>query len=433
MRSKADHNEAESKRAKKGRPPGRTKPPPDDSPPAEKLTWALETIGTKRLSIAPDVLEDYDAILDAPRVRASASPEATKPELAKKARDVLATIFSELRNETDRLVGEAILAANQFAGMQVQQRKALLNGLKDGCGPDGYKRRRERVLEEIVGLLLVSDNARTDHIDVVSDAERALVQVATSAAAFYYAGMGVLFSFGLEEACGLSPWFLELGRSPTWNRWSAPTFDRFARFSESVTALQKVLTDDLNPKRRIAAEHLIAHIQSLHEGTVSYGPYPLGSPELKIIEEFSTRHYPEPDEVRHIDELKLAWSQWYGHQLFPTYRRGRPKDKPLKYRAFTFMLHKVVIIVRNIGQFVTYGEITPLEAERTRAHRELSYFHDTDSHSRVFNDQPLRLLADGVFDQLDTKLAQGPIVWDYITIEELFPGGHIVRNPIAGY
>ncbi|MBS1883590.1 MAG: hypothetical protein JSS97_11620 [Actinobacteria bacterium] len=120
----------------------------------DKLYDALTEIGTKRKSIHPSVLEDYDLLLECPQVSGRLNSR-DRARIARVAHTALREVVSTFPDRTDQLVGEAILAVGRFEGESVDERKRLVEETEiTGCSKDGYKRRRPKVLRAIVRSLL---------------------------------------------------------------------------------------------------------------------------------------------------------------------------------------------------------------------------------------------------------------------------------------
>jgi hypothetical protein len=174
----------------------------------EQLLDEIEEVGRNEQSMKPSALAGAYALLQCPEVLRRAGPEATDDQRRQAAHDALKAALATLPLR-DQLIGEAILAAPEYEGQNVDQRKRSLEETH-GISESAFKRRRKTILERIVEHLI----RRDDHSDPDSHltlddyrkALRAIERVLLDATELAYACRAHQFVRTLDQKLTTTDW-----------------------------------------------------------------------------------------------------------------------------------------------------------------------------------------------------------------------------------
>ncbi len=267
------------------------------------LKRELEIIGRRPYPLDPGVLIRHDLVLGCPAVVARAGPNAPRDLRAKKAGDVLREIIATVRDDTDRWIAEAALAANSgYEGKRIYERQELL--VKEhGITKDIYADHRISVFWKLVYALrapLLDDASSLISPSVARVASLHPSQVGALATRLYYMIIAtkVLTTARLRLLGGDAL----LLREPNLPFYSLHvTFLLIAhRYLHTMTAPEKVAKPDLADiyQRIVASGPLpdIVYLAHIYGGR-DEPEYPPGAPNDKA------------DRL-----LRLAWKEWYERQ-----------------------------------------------------------------------------------------------------------------------
>jgi hypothetical protein len=164
------------------------------APDLKPLLKELEKIGRIRRSIEPSALGGFPNLLGCSAVLNRVRPGVIKEQAA---HDALKAAIAALPTPDDRLIGQAILAADKFVGDDVNTRKRTLD---EDHGIDGnrYKLRRPHILRLLVEYLAF-ETSHTGDIDSYTAAVRDLTCLFTDVARLGYCCIAYNFVIDFDK------------------------------------------------------------------------------------------------------------------------------------------------------------------------------------------------------------------------------------------
>lgn len=396
----------------------------------ESLYQALTHIGTRRKSIKPGVLREYEVLLGCPQVRSRAGAQSGPDELAEAAARALIEAIELLPDDTDRLVAEAILAVGRFEGKSVGRRKEQVNETPEiGCSPNAFKHRRKRVLTELVRYLFRERTAYVPEPEVaLAEAEqdpaskgsmglRWLNRVAVLAAELKFRAFTARFVAQMHyEFDRRHPYRFPETPETIWNECSKQLFRAYVEF---IAGLRYAISSpELRPLPAAILTHLpqrtFDELTDLLERTVLAGPSLARYTETLTL--YANGHLGPSDEWVE----RIFWQEWN-----PWFYAEVVRHKASRYRWSMQVPAAAALIEedehsRPLGVEVLAGQATEVESlirphteyltpvaanSRRRAMKAISFYFDFDEWLPALNGQSLRDLAESRFEQYEAQFS----------------------------
>jgi hypothetical protein len=158
------------------------------------LIEELEDIGRNQRSMEPAALGGYPYLLGCSAVLSRVRQGLTKEQAA---HDALKDAIAALPTPDDRLIGQAILAADKFVGDEVNTRKRTLDE-DHGIDENRYKRRRPKILSLLAGYL-EPETGRTDDMADYTASIRDLTCLFTDVAHLSYCCVAYTFVLDFDK------------------------------------------------------------------------------------------------------------------------------------------------------------------------------------------------------------------------------------------
>ncbi len=398
-------------------------PAPVADPTTNPLYLELGDIGTKEKSIEPPALEKekYAHLLRCREVQRRVRPGASITQLAQQASLALKDAISNIPGPTNKLVAEAVLGAtDQFEGLLIKQRKEIVAKHPNGCSEESYKRRRKRVLLDIIRFLerqtldvpiLSAPYGPTVTETETNTADRdpvdsALWALAANASQLHYAGLASFFvsKFSSKLAANRVHY---LG----WHRYASAesTFEFYwllyigwYRPLTLYEPLDPLSRESIAIKRSIDTHQTLAF---LLQTIVEQSPFNY-SHDLLLHQHgggIGGIAMSESGEIR--DLYATVWLPWFSKSI-----NHRDSTAPSALEIITAKSGAIALI---IGNQVGFGDYPALSTARTMAHHSIAHHFNFDEWTPIVDGKSLRQHADAYFDSASTELANSDIVWYY--------------------
>lgn len=139
----------------------------------------LERLGRVARSIKPVALANCKELCLSSNVKARLGRNASEAEKLAAAHAALLDAIADLPTQQDRHIGEAVLAANNYEGLLVQQRREILAGY--GVSDKIFKQRRPQVVRALVHYLASTTPDPSTDVYTYSECVDILLTLACSA------------------------------------------------------------------------------------------------------------------------------------------------------------------------------------------------------------------------------------------------------------
>jgi hypothetical protein len=312
----------------------------------------------------------------------------------------------------------SLLAVNGFQGLAVKERLAALERMPQGCSPDGFKRRRKRVLEEIARFLL-RDTAMTVRyaelpnetpdpgIDNYDKAATHLIDMAAASTELYYAGLTSLFAREFFLTLIHDKHFRYIGRHafPGFGEYLFDAYSEFYMTTWVGLFPQEPSLDGEQPPdfAKELGRPAYDRLRQLVKQVVDCGPLS-SAKHYRLLHVYAVSRFIVGGKARFVQTNAMyedVWMPWYCGQFTNSIVWPQAGQRNLDLRQPTD-IELFVGLARDIQATIS-SCVDPgrpiIAVARQRAHKMIAAYYEIDEWLPLIGGQSLRERADRFFDQ----------------------------------